>query len=249
MKIIDCFTFYNELKLLKFRFEYLYDTVDWFVLVEATKTYAGNPKPLFYRDNKEMFSKYRDKIIHIVVDDMPSGDWTRENFQRDCIDRGVKTLKLEAEDIVIISDLDEIPNRHTIKNTSIPDGVNSLVQTFYWYNLNTRVDTSCPTAKIVNYKTYCEMTPDSIRKGHCHVNYIPNGGWHFSYFGDVDFIQNKIKQFAHQEYNKPPYNTIEFIERHMREGSDMHADSHYNWHFHHVEINPAELPENYEMLL
>ena len=57
-KIIDCFTFYNELKILKFRLEYLYDHVDYFILVEGTLSHAGKPKELFYQNNKDQFEKY-----------------------------------------------------------------------------------------------------------------------------------------------------------------------------------------------
>ena len=247
MKIIDCFTFYNELKMLKFRLEYLYDTVDKFILVEANLTHAGNPKPLFFQENKEIFSKYHDKIIHIIVEDMPTGDWTRENFQRNCIDRGIKTLNLENDDIVIISDLDEIPNRHTLKSTQIHDGINSLIQSLYWYNLNTRNQNKWYHAKVVNYKTYCQCTPETIRMGHIDT-YIPNGGWHFSYFGDALFIQNKLQQFAHQELNIERFTSLEYIEKQMNEGKDIYFYER-GFNFDKIEINPAELPENYEMLL
>ena len=66
MKIVDCFIFYNELKMLKFRLKYLYNYVDHFVLVESTKTFTGTPKPLFFQNNKHEFLEYLDKIIHVV---------------------------------------------------------------------------------------------------------------------------------------------------------------------------------------
>ena len=68
-KIIDCFTFYNELDLLTYRLNILNDVVDYFVLVEATHTHIGKEKPLFYQENKHLFEKFNDKIIHVVVDD------------------------------------------------------------------------------------------------------------------------------------------------------------------------------------
>lgn len=70
LKIYDCFTFFNEIELLKIRFEELYNVVDKFVLVEATQTFTGEPKELFFLKNKNLFSKYEDKIIHVVVDDL-----------------------------------------------------------------------------------------------------------------------------------------------------------------------------------
>lgn len=67
MKVIDCFIFYNELDMLKFRLNELNDIVDYFVIVECTKTFANADKELYFENNKEQFSKYLDKIIHIIV--------------------------------------------------------------------------------------------------------------------------------------------------------------------------------------
>ena len=97
-KIIDCFIFFNELDLLKYRLNILDDVVDYFVLVESTHTHIGKEKPLFYNENKNMFEKFNHKIIHVIVDDFPykypniniekDEQWTNERFQRDCISRG-----------------------------------------------------------------------------------------------------------------------------------------------------------------
>ena len=95
MKIIDCFIFYNEMDLLTYRLNILNDVVDFFVIVEATRTFIGKEKPLFYNENKHLFEKFHDKIIHIIVDDFPykypsiniaRGDqWENERFQRNQI--------------------------------------------------------------------------------------------------------------------------------------------------------------------
>ena len=118
--IIDCFTFYNELNMLKFRFKELYEYVDYFILVEATTTFVGNNKELYFKNNKNMFSNYLDKVIHIIVDDMPKDEnpWVDEKFQRNCIQRGIKKLKLKDDDILIISDCDEIINTKVLLDTS-----------------------------------------------------------------------------------------------------------------------------------
>jgi len=68
MKVIDCFTFYNELTVLEYRLATLIDIVDHFILVEARQTHMGKDKELYYLNNKERFSKYNHKIIHVVVD-------------------------------------------------------------------------------------------------------------------------------------------------------------------------------------
>jgi beta-1,4-mannosyl-glycoprotein beta-1,4-N-acetylglucosaminyltransferase len=64
--IYDCFTFFNELDLLEIRLETLNDVVDKFVLVEATKTFRGENKVLYFKDNQERFAKFLKKIIYIV---------------------------------------------------------------------------------------------------------------------------------------------------------------------------------------
>ena len=111
-KIIDCFTFFNELDLLKFRLAELYDKVDHFILIESTKTFTGQVKPLYYSLNKDEFEKWNDKIIHVVVTDMPINlpqykidelvalteirniNWVREHHQRRSVVKGLNRLNL-----------------------------------------------------------------------------------------------------------------------------------------------------------
>ena len=126
--IYDCFTFFNECDLLEHRLKYLYDVVDKFVLVEMSRTQRGELKDFFYEKNKERYSNYANKIVHIkITDDMIGNlhpklkkdkrgnifDWRYENFQRDGITYGLSECK--DDDIVIISDLDEIPNKRIIE--------------------------------------------------------------------------------------------------------------------------------------
>lgn len=73
-KIIDGFIFYNELDMLEFRLKEHWDVVDYFILVESTKTFAYNDKILYFDQNKSRYSNYLEKIIHIIVDDMPEGN-------------------------------------------------------------------------------------------------------------------------------------------------------------------------------
>src|SRR5258707_12585633 len=90
-KIFDCFLFSNELDLLELRLNELNAVVDFFVLVEATVSFRGIQKPLVFERNKDRFSNFLHKIIHVVVNDMPTGGeteperWVRETFQRQAI--------------------------------------------------------------------------------------------------------------------------------------------------------------------
>jgi beta-1,4-mannosyl-glycoprotein beta-1,4-N-acetylglucosaminyltransferase len=123
--------------MLNYRLNILDKVVDYFVLVESTHTHVGKEKPLFYNENKHLFEKFNHKIIHIVVDDFPhkypniniekQEQWINERFQRDCISRGIDKLNLTGEDIITITDLDEIPNPNIltqIKNNIIIVGIN-----------------------------------------------------------------------------------------------------------------------------
>jgi beta-1,4-mannosyl-glycoprotein beta-1,4-N-acetylglucosaminyltransferase len=116
--IYDCFTFFNELELLELRLNELADVVDKFVLVEATKTHSNKTKPLYYQENRARFGAFHDKIIHIVVDDLPTAKnpWVLENFQRNAIARGLANC--QPKDVVMVSDLDEIPRASMVAEAS-----------------------------------------------------------------------------------------------------------------------------------
>ena len=114
MKIFDCCIYLDEDFLLDLRFNILNDFVDYFVIVESNKTWQNNKKNFNFNINK--FHKFSNKIIYIKVEDMPEGEnpWLRENFQRNSITRGL--LKANNEDLIIISDADEIPNPERVIN-------------------------------------------------------------------------------------------------------------------------------------
>jgi beta-1,4-mannosyl-glycoprotein beta-1,4-N-acetylglucosaminyltransferase len=247
MKIIDCFIFYNELDLLNYRLHILNEVVDYFVIVESTHTHSGKEKELIYQNNKEIFQSFHHKIIHVIVDDFPykypninydnksdnSDSWHNERFQRNCIDRGIQQLSLTDDDIVIISDLDEIPDPCTltkIKKNKINITINALEMDFYYYNLNSKKKLRWYFSKILIYKYFNELiqkkiTCSDIRLNNIYVNpieyIINNGGWHLSYFGDAHFIKNKLENFAHQEFNNKEYTNVEKIEKRITTGVDL----------------------------
>ena len=146
-KIFDTFLFFNELDLLEIRLETLYDYVDYFVISEATKTFSGKDKPLYFNQNKARFKKFNDKIIHQILDYIPNNftgfnkkyftDYTKSyphkhdgkplnklsvSFQNEVYQRDsliVPILKIANDsDIIFMSDLDEIP-RPSILDKSI----------------------------------------------------------------------------------------------------------------------------------
>ena len=255
MKIIDCFMFYNELNMLKLRLRELYDVVDYFVLVESAKTFTYNDKQLYFQDNKDMFTPFLNKIIHVVVDDMPPGqdNWSRETHQRNSIMKGLNKLQLEDDDYILISDVDEIPDKNRIKelrtNTSLYQTPVRLFQHFYYYNINCKSDNQCTTALLARKRDFGKYASiDSMTRSKLSVT--PNNwGWHFSYFGDINFIVNKIKSFSHSEYNLPQFTNPEEIFKKIIECKDLFDRDVQNHRFYYIdEKDNTYLPENYKLL-
>jgi beta-1,4-mannosyl-glycoprotein beta-1,4-N-acetylglucosaminyltransferase len=234
--LIDCFIFYNEIDLLTYRLNILNDIVDYFVIVEATHTFTGKEKKLFFNENKHLFDKFNDKIIHIIVDDFPykypninfgnNDQWKNEFFQRNAIPRGLTCINnLDPNDVIMISDLDEIPDPCTldkVKKGDIIVDINILLMDLYYYNLNSKMKEKWALCKIISYKKYKELnlTCNDIRNTPCPV--ILNGGWHLSYFGDKHFIKNKINTFSHQELNTDNFTDELKIEERINNSKDLY---------------------------
>ena len=231
MMIYDCFNFFNELDLLDVRLNYLDKYVDKFVIVESTVTFSGNEKRLYFEENKHLFDKFKDKIIHIIVDDTPddftrleesTGDqlqdkinqyvnrspgwskaekqWGREIFQRESIFRGIKDC--DDEDIIILSDLDEIPNADVIKNLNF-DNIKcfELKQRLFYYHVNLLRELNWSGTKVSKWKSVKESTINEIRQNKITDSVISEGGWHLSFMGGEERIIEKIEAYSHQEFN------------------------------------------------
>lgn len=129
MKIYDCFTFFNEFDVLDIRFNELASVVDYFVLVEATKTFRGDQKPLYFAENKDRYAAFSDRIIHIIVNDMPvpvkDNRWPLEKYQRQAIAKGL--TKCALNDVILISDADEIPSAEVVKDICLKISKNSII--------------------------------------------------------------------------------------------------------------------------
>jgi len=263
MKIIDCFIFYNEIELLNYRLNILHKVVDYFIIVESRHTFIGKEKPLFFELNKSVFEKFQDKIIHIIVEDFPhkypninisNGEqWNNERYQRNCIKNGFDKIKLNDDDILVITDIDEIPNRdilEKIKNNEINITINVLEMDFYYCNLNHKKKVKWPSARIISYDFYkkLSLTINDIRFYSCSE--ILNAGWHLSYFGNGEFIKNKIENFSHQELNIPIYTDIKNINKRLISNADVFDRQDKN---NIADIIPVKdnsnLPHEYEIYL
>jgi beta-1,4-mannosyl-glycoprotein beta-1,4-N-acetylglucosaminyltransferase len=248
MKVYDCCIFYNEVDMLKFRLEELYENVDYFVIVDGKKTFTGKEITSIFKENENQFEKFKNKIIHHTVDNMNfENPWNNETKQRDGIGEVLNILNLKDNDVIILSDCDEIPDVNTIDNfkKNYVNGIYSLSQDFYYYNLNSKFTYKWGKSKIGRWGDIKKYgSTDRIR--YIDFDSIPNGGWHFSYFGDSNFIKNKIENFSHQEYNNEDYKSQEHINNCIQNKRSLFNESYL------IDISLEEndyLPKQYKMLI
>ena len=263
MKIIDAFIFYNEIKLLDYRLNILSNIVDYFIIVESSYTFSGKKKELYFDKIKYRYKKFLDKIVHIVVEDFPyiypnidfckRHQWENEIKQRNSIDIGIKELKTKLLDIdlIMISDIDEIPDLNLlnrIKNNNYNIQVLSLQLDTYYYNLNTKCDAYCTASKIIKYKKYKELNKTIQEIRVLQIPSITNAGWHLSFFGNEDFIVNKLENFSHQEYNKEYYKDINNIKGKIKKCKDLFDRPNSQFKFISLKENKY-LPPLYQKYL
>lgn len=224
--LYDCFPFFNELDILEIRLNTLDSIADRFVLVEAVWTHAGNPKPLYFEQSKDepRFAKFKDKIIHIIVDDQPEWNqqtWYLENYQRNAISRALTDCR--PDDIIMISDVDEIPFPEKVVELRGKQGIQSIIPYYFGYYLNLfrfgyRLKLGC---NILSYSDYLTILDDETVLGSFFQSAAGEGtnatkirlyfgskkilhnwfGWHFSYLGGAQRVLEKLQNFAHQEHN------------------------------------------------
>ncbi len=245
--VYDCFQFFNELDILKIRLNVLSPVVDKFVISEATETFSGLPKPLYYEENKELFAEFQDKIIHVVVEDTPKGDTHyRDTFQKNAVTRGLKGCT--DEDIIIFSDLDEIPNpdkiREILQNFQKDKIYHFAQRLFYCYLNMEEVSGSLLSyagefegvahkkwigTKLLSYQLLREQNlllgelrfPERKQIG----IRVEDGGWHFGYMGghgqkDIrKRVQEKVISAAHQEYNSK--HVLSNVTDQIKDGKDI----------------------------
>lgn len=266
IKVVNCFLFYNELDLLKFRLKELTEVVDYFILVESKYTHSGDEKPLYYNDNKHLFTEYNHKIIHIIHDHNASKEcgnaWANEHEQRFYSKYGIEQLNLNDDDIVILSDLDEITDSNTLneyKKTGLSNEIYCFEQDTYYYNIHNKLQQKWYQSKMMNYKVYLtrsetiQAVNELIRPPNClyqttGCRIVERGGWHLSYFGGVEKIKNKIKHFAHQELSGFADRDDTFFDDVIKHNRDLFYRECYKSQFIPVEDNNY-LPINYKCLI
>ncbi len=194
--IVDCFPFFNELDILELRLNILSNYVDKFVLIEANKTQSFLDKPYYFDINKERFSKFLDKIVHIKMDEnINKSEWGLENFQRNYIIKGLSEIQITNKDIVAISDVDEIWDPFCLediqKNLKTKNFVSiSMDYLVFYLNLQTE-NKGWIGSVFTSAKSFLQATPQGVRNIKDRVSTIPNAGWHFGYQGGKEMVYEK----------------------------------------------------------
>lgn len=193
--IIDAFIFYNETDLLNIRKEILNGIVDKYVAIESNYTFTNKPKDYLLQSDENL-------LAIPFKSPLDRDPWKNEIAQRNYIfDALVNNFDLQDDDIIMISDVDEIPNPKAIEYYRdfgfIPC---ELEENMYYYYMNVQVEEPWAAIKIFRAKDL-ERDIQGLRFKKLHP--ITNGGWHFSYLGGLSKIKEKLGAFAHTELNTP----------------------------------------------
>ena len=255
MKIFDCFMYFDEEIVLDLRLNTLNKYVDYFVIVESKFTHKGDQRELKF--NIKKFEKFKDKIIYLVDNQQPNnieiintedneGEKSRkyilnaayrENGQRNYITKGL--INANKNDVVLISDVDEIPNLSEINFAKISEKIIFFKQDMFFYKFNLNVPNliwigtkACKKKNLVspqwlrsvkNHK-YSKFRIDTFfsKKKYNSVKFINNGGWHFSNIKTAKEIEHKLRSFLHhREFDVKPI-SIEQIDELINNKQAIH---------------------------
>lgn len=232
MRILDCFTYFNEKELLELRINLLYDYVDQFIIIDADRIHSGKPKPFTCKNTLKELGLLKDKI-KIVELNLPSYEeepnaWIRERMQRNEISKFI-----ENDDVCIISDCDEIINPEFIKYyTTIaiknPNNILRIPMVFLncradlrVYDQNNKpIEWNTPFICLKNHVN--DYTLSEIRESHAlrlnNIKYsdifiteddiIAEAGWHFSWMGDYQRMKMKCDSYSHHHEVKVTENYV-----------------------------------------
>ncbi len=266
MNIYDCFMYFDEDLLLDLRLNTLDKYVKKFIISEATYAHNGDKKNLKFNINN--FKKFKDKIIHIVVDKEPENilklnegehedkrgeklilnGMARDYYQREQLNKGIK--EAQNDDLILISDLDEIPNLDNLNFSEIKDQIYVFEQKIFYYKLNLYYDEfkwygtkgvkkknfiSPQWLRNIKAKNYSKLRPDILfsKKKYSNLKFMDNGGWHFTCLKTPSELEKKLLNFAHHyefEASGLKINDLKKIISEKRVIYDHNVDSKkYKW--------------------
>ena len=238
MKIYDCFMYFDEEIVLETRLNYLAPYVDFFVIVESCYTHKGDKRDLKF--NIKNYKEFKDKIIYKIYDEIPNkieqvlvddnedtkyrkytmNALYRENAQRNYINNGIKDAK--ENDLILISDVDEIPNLSNVNFSEINEKIILFKQDMFYYKFNLKlpetiwVGTKACKKKYfkspqwlrnIKDRKYAPYRIDAFFSDYKYINVklINNGGWHFTNIKSPEELEYKMKSYLHhREFDLNP---------------------------------------------
>ena len=264
MKIYDCFMYFDEEVVLDVRLNTLNEFVDYFVIVESSFTHKGDPRKLKF--NHKKFEKFKDKIIYIIDEQIypqteaiktedNEGEKSRkaifnagyrENGQRNLITKGLE--KANDEDLILISDVDEVPQLAGINFKNIDEKIILFKQDMFYYKFNLHLPNQiwtgtkgCKKKHLINpqwlrnikdrkYPFYRIDTIFSKNK-YKSIKYINAGGWHFTNIKTAKEIEHKLKSYLHHrefEVNPLSVSQIDEIIKNKKAIYNLNVDKSVN---------------------
>ena len=263
-KIFDCFMYFDEDLVLDIRLNTLNEFIDYFIIVESTFTHRGDKRKL--RFDLKKYEKFRNKIIYLIYDNEPNGIQKindedtesvksekyifnailRENGQRNHILNGL--LDAEKNDVILVSDVDEIPNLTNVDFSKIRNKIFIFRQEMFYYKLNLKLPNliwsgtkGCRKKDLINPqwlrnikdKNYSKFRLDTFfsKKKYSNIKFFDKGGWHFTNIKTAKEIQLKLKSYLHhREFDINPM-SLEQIENVINDKKaiyDLKADQRVN---------------------
>jgi beta-1,4-mannosyl-glycoprotein beta-1,4-N-acetylglucosaminyltransferase len=264
MKIFDCFMYFDEEVVLDVRLNTLNEFVDYFVIVESKFTHKGESRNLKF-DHKK-FKKFKEKIIYLVYEDQPQeievvnnedseqeksrkyifNAGYRENGQRNFIEKGLSDA--HENDIVLISDVDEIPNLIDINFSKIKEKIILFKQDMFYYKFNLYLPNliwtgtkGCKKKDLISPqwlrnikdRKYSFFRIDTFfsKTKYINIKIFNDGGWHFSNIKTPKEIEHKLKSYLHhREFDENPLsiNEINNIIKNKQAIYDLKVDKTVN---------------------
>ena len=250
MKIFDCFMYFDEDLVLELRLNLLDAYVDYFVIVESRFNHKGEKRELKFDINK--YQRFKKKIIYLIFDQIPNNldiikededkdiriskymfnAGKRENGQRNFIINGLK--EASDEDLILISDVDEIPNLQNIDFFKINKKIIMFKQEMFYYKFNLKlpnlswIGTKACRKKDLKSPQWLRNVKDRkfpffrldilfSENKYSSIKFIDDGGWHFTNIKTAEEIHYKLRSYLHHiEFDLEPL-SVEQIRTIMNE--------------------------------
>ena len=280
MKIYDCTTFYSEHMMLDVRFHVLNDYVEKFIVTESLYSHSGQPKKLNFDINN--YPKFKDKIIYFVIDQEPNDLIKIENTKEHQGLKRINSLKrielsynymmkatenLANDDLIILSDNDEIPNLNSKQFKQSNKNVFIFKQLFFYYKFNLLYDLmpwfgskACKKKSLKSFswlrnlksKKYSFWRLDTYFNENklTNLEIIKDGGWHFTHIKTPEELYIKMTNFGHHNEFELSGLTVEDLRKKIDEGVvfynhflDQTDQNKWNYDYKLKKINIDLLPK------